>query len=105
MRWKLLSFVLLAVVFFQCGEDSTTNGNAEPVGKPVAVEMFEFRTPEELRNFRFPTDVKGSLGFRLTKIEKELEPFRTTPIFTEEGLHQLDDAFVNTELIRILVFR
>ena len=104
MRWKLLSFALLLVVFLQCGDDSM-NGNADPIGEPAATEIFEFRTPEELREFRFPTDVKGATGFRLTKIEKQLESFRVVPIFTEDGGHSLDDGFINTELIRIIVWR
>lgn len=106
MRWRLLSLVLLMVVWLQCGEDgSLTNGNAEPKGKPLTVEVYEFTTPEELRAFRFPTDTKGALGFRVTRIEKELVPVSATPIFVGDGTHALRDDFINTDRIRILVFR
>jgi hypothetical protein len=106
MRWKVLSFVLLVVVFLQCGGDTPmTNGNADPKGKPATAEVFEFTTPEELKAFRFPSDTKGTLGFRVTRIEKELIPFSATPIFITDGQHTLKDDFINTDVIRIIVFR
>ncbi|GIX06498.1 MAG: hypothetical protein KatS3mg115_0901 [Candidatus Poribacteria bacterium] len=105
MRWKWVALGLLLLLFWQCGEDTDQNGNAQSPGTTASVEVYEFRTPDELRAFRFPTDVKGAIGFRLTRIEKQLEPFRVTPISVEDGRHDLDDDFVNTELIRILVFR
>jgi len=106
MRWKVLSFLLLMVVFLQCGDETpTTNGNAETKGKPVTAEVYEFTTPEELQAFRFPTDTKGTLGFRVTRIEKELVPFNATPVFVSDGRHALKDDFINTDVIRIIVFR
>jgi hypothetical protein len=105
MRWKIVCLVLLAALFLQCGEDATTPGNAQPVGKPATVEVFEFYTPEELRNFRFPKDTKGTLGFKVTRIEKELQPIRATPVFVADGQHGLEESFINTEVVRILVFR
>lgn len=106
MRWKALSLALLAVVFFQCGGDTPmTNGNADPTGKPATAEVYEFKTPEELQAFRFPTDTKGTLGFRVTRIEKELIPFTATPVFVTDGRHALKDDFINTDVIRIFVFR
>lgn len=105
MRWKVLSAALLGILFLQCGEDSTTPGNANPAAKQAAVEVYEFRTPEELKAFRFPKDTKGTLGFRVTRIEKELQAIRSTPVFVSDGQHAIDDGFINTEVIRILVFR
>ncbi|MBM3215055.1 hypothetical protein FJZ36_09095 [Candidatus Poribacteria bacterium] len=106
MRWKLLSLVLLVIVFLQCGGDTPMpNGNAETKGKSATVEIYEFKTAEELKAFRFPTDTKGTLGFRVTRIEKELVPIRSTPVFVSDGQHALDDSFINTDAIRIIVFR
>ena len=107
MRWKVLSFVLLLVVFVQCGEDSGMDGNADPVGVPVVAEMFEFRSADELRDFRFPSDAKGAVGFRVSKIEKEMTTFDATPFFVLDGQHTLDRrlSFINTDVLRILVYR
>lgn len=106
MRWKVLSFALLCVVAIQCGDDAPDNdGNAQTPGVTAKVEIHEFHTPEELKAFRFPTDTKGTLGFRVTRIEKELQPFRSTPVFVTNGQHGIDDQFVNTDVIRIIVFR
>ena len=107
MRWKLLSFALLLALFIQCGEDTGMDGNAQPVGTPVSAEMFEFRNADELRGFRFPTDAKGAVGFRVSKIEQELVTFDVTPFFVTDGQHSLDRrlSFINTEVVRILVYR
>ena len=83
----------------------TNNGKANVEGRPASAYVYEFRTPEELRDFRFPSDALGAVGFRLTRIEKETQEFRAVPFFNEDGQHSLDDDFVNTELIRIIVFR
>lgn len=107
MRWKLVSVALLLVVFLQCGDDSDTDGNAEPVGTPVSAEMFEFTNADDLRDFRFPSDAKGAVGFRVSKIEHELVSFDVTPFFVTDGQHSLDRrlSFINTEVVRILVYR
>ncbi|MDE0020251.1 MAG: hypothetical protein OXT69_02535 [Candidatus Poribacteria bacterium] len=105
MRWKLLGAALLLGALSQCGGDMTNNGKANVEGRPASAYVYEFRTPEELRDFRFPSDALGAVGFRLTRIEKETQEFRAVPFFNEDGQHSLDDDFVNTELIRIIVFR
>ncbi len=106
MRWKALSIALLLILFLQCGEDSTNSGNAQGDGTPVAAEMYEFRSAEEAADFRFPSDTKAVVGFRMTRIEDELRAIEATPVFTTDGTHNLVDRFVtNTELLRIIVYR
>ena len=107
MRWKALSLCLLLALFVQCGEDSPTDSNADPVGTPTTMETFEFRTADELREFRFPLDAKGAVGFRVSKIERELVTFDATPFFVTDGQHSLDRrlSFINTEVVRIVVYR
>ena len=105
MRWKILCCLLLTAALVQCGGDNPNNGNNVVEGVPVQAEAYEFRTPEELRAFQFPTDAVGALGFRLTRIESETQEFRATPFFVNDGHHGLDDDFVNTDRIRIIVFR
>ena len=107
MRWKLLSLVLLVALFIQCGEDSGMDGNADPAGTPLSVEMFEFSNTDDLRGFRFPSDAKGAVGFRVSRIDQELLSYDVTPFFVTDGQHSLDRrlSFINTEVVRILVYR
>ncbi len=83
------------------------DGNADPIGTPVSVEMFEFSNADELRDFRFPGDAKGAVGFRVNRIEQELVSFDVTPFFVTDGQHALDRrlSFINTDVVRIMVYR
>ena len=106
MRWKAMSVALLLILFIQCGEDSTNIGNAQGPGTPVAAVMYELFSAEEAGEFRFPTDTKAAVGFRMTRIEDELRAIEATPVFTVDGNHNLEDRWVtNTELLRIIVFK
>ena len=106
MRWKALSIALLLILFLQCGEDSTNSGNAQGLGTPVSAEMYELFSAEEAAEFRFPSDTKAVVGFRMTRIEDELRAIEATPVFTTDGTHNLADRFVtNTELLRVIVYR